>query len=67
MTTKEIALDSAKTLEALLCMLREYANNPDVPREHISLLLSVAYEMVDPIIGNIEALADGGELRKEDK
>ena len=63
MNAKECALDTAKTLEALLCALREYANDPAAPREHISLLLSLAYELVDPIIGGIDA--DRAKGRKE--
>ncbi|MBR0281376.1 MAG: hypothetical protein IJQ81_07260 [Oscillibacter sp.] len=55
MTVKESALDTAKTLEALLCALREYSNDPAAPREHINLLLSLAYELVDPIICGIDS------------
>ena len=63
MNATESVLDTAKTLEALLCALREYANDPAAPREHINLLLSLAYELVDPIIGGIDA--DSAKDREE--
>lgn len=68
MSVKESALDTAKTLEALLCALREYANDPTSPREHISLLLSLAYELVDPIIGSIDSVSpeNGSEGKRGD-
>ena len=53
----EIALDHAKRLEATLAVLCEYADKDDASLERISLLLSVAYDLTDPLIVSVKLLA----------
>ena len=48
------ALNNVLTLENQLAMLCTYVTEKDVSRETIARLISVAWELVDPVIASIE-------------